>query len=533
MRLPGLDPRRGLQFSVVAAVSAFVIAAAARRHPWNSDDVALQVAMRTWSPGNGTLYLPEGTWLLRVPLYAVTEWMFGSTTTTLAVQTVVLNVLAAVTILWFIRLTISLATANRPEGHPAWENDWIAVLVTCWVITVSPVVVDIMLRPGTRNLENGLVCIGLVLAANRLSPLHPDAKPRSRWSHVRPFLIPAAWFGVLAIHDPIVMYCLVGPAAVLAGMVLVFRRSKIAVNVMIIAIGGIAIWRIGLIALRAIGVETVSLNSRVIEAAEFPSTLATTADSMARIFSVPVFGAAPNELRLAVVGPQLAVLALTAITVWRLTRTFWRNPVAAGAALWVISLIGAFMLSSHGLSDVNIRYLVFTVVPIAGIGAAGIGAAHARPRRLIVAMMTIVLAVHVLDAARSFGTDVSPNTDAARVVEALAAADVQRGYGDFWETLGPSYFDRSLTLVPVTCINGTRTAPRHWFVHDGISRPDHGAARTAFIINDRPGLMPCGREQLMQQFGEPAETVQVTSLITLLIYEGDIGSDMDSAPPPG
>lgn len=533
MRLPGLDPRRILQFSVVAAVSTFVIGAAARQHQWNSDDVALQVAMRTWSPGNGTLYLPEGTWLLRVPLYVVSEWLLGSTTTTLAVQTLVLNVIAAVTILWFIRLTVALATTHRPASHPAWENDWIAVLVTCWVITISPDVVDILMRPATRNLENALVCIGLVLAARSLQRPTDGTPADSTWQHMKPCVLPAVWFGVLALDDPIAMYCLVVPAGILAGIVLVFRRSRLAVNVMTISIGSLAIWQLGWVVLRAIGIETVSLNPRTIEAAELPTTMANTADSMSRILSVPVFGAAPGDLRLAVVVPQLAVLVFGAITVWRLPRTFWQRPVAAGAALWVISLLAAFTLSSHGLSDINIRYLVFTVVPIAALLAAGIVAARARPRRVIVALMTIVLTVHVVDAARSLRTDSSPNTDAARVVEALAEADVQRGYGDFWETLGPSYFDRDLTLVPVTCINGTRTAPRFWFVHDGISKPDPSAARTAFIVNDRPGLLPCGREQLTQQFGEPADTVQVTDLITLLIYEGDIGSNMDPAPPPG
>lgn len=533
MRLTGLDLRRVMQFSVVAAVSAFVIGAAARQHQWNSDDVALQVAMRTWSPGHGTLYLPEGTWLLRVPLYAVTEWIFGSTTTTLAVQTIVLNILAAVAILWFIRLTMTFAVAGRPMTRPMWENDWIAVLVTCWAITASPIVVDIMLRPGTRNLENGLVCIGLVLAASRLRRPTEEQPSTSKWLQIKPFVLPAVWFGVLALHDPIAMYCLVGPAALLAGFVLVFRRSQFAVHVMAIAIGSVAIWRVGLIALRAIGIQTVSLNPRMIQAAELPTTVANTADSMARIFDVPVFGSTPADLRLAVVVPQLAVLALSAVAVWRLTRSFWRNPVAAGAGLWVVSLIAAFTLSSHGLSNINIRYLVFTVVPIAAIIAAGVVAADARPRRVICALMAVVLAVHLIDAARSLRTESSPNADAARVVQALRDADVQRGYGDFWETLGPSYFDDDLTLVPVTCLNGTRTAPRYWFVHDLISHPDPDAARTAFIINDRPGLMPCAREQLAQQFGEPIETVQVTGLISLQIYEGDIGADMDPAPPPG
>lgn len=488
--------------------------------------------MRSWSPGNGTLHLPESTWLLRVPLYSLTEAVLGSSTTTLALQTITLNVLAALMIFWFIHHTVSLVAAGS-DTRTHLTDGWLAVLVTCWVITLSPVVVDNLMRPNLRNLEIGLVCVGLILASRCLRSATLPGNATLNWHRVASLAVPAVWFGVLGVSDATAMYCLVAPAAAVAAVLLVHRPSVVARDVLLMAVGGLVVWRLGLVILRLIGIETVSLNPRFIEAAELPTTMATTADSLANIFDIPLFGSTVGDLRLAVVVPQLILLVLSVFAIRRLRASYWRNSLALGAATWILGLLAAFMLSSHGLSDLNIRYLVFGVVPIAAIIAGGVAATDPRPRALMLALMTIVVAVHVVDAARSIRTASSPNADAARVVEALARADVQRGYGDFWETLGPSYFDRELTLVPVTCINGTRTAPRFWFVHDGISQPDPDAARTAFIVNDRPGLLPCGREHLTQQFGEPVETVQVTSLITLLIYEGDIGSNMDPAPPPG
>jgi hypothetical protein len=531
MRLPGISLRRALQCGVVAGMSGLVTGAVARQHEWNSDDVALQVAMRTWSPGHGTLYLPESTWLLRVPLYAVTEALFGSSPTTLAVQTITLNVASALMVFWLMTSMISLVSAETGR-RPLVGNGWLAVLVTCWVVTVSPVVTDLLVRPANRSLDIGLVSIGLLLVARAFHLGTERDADSALLQQIRPFVLPAVWFGVLAVDDATAMYCLVGPVAIVAAIALINRRSRVARDALVLAGGAAAIWRIGLLLLRAMGIHTQSLNPRVIEASELPTTMANTADSLARIFDVPVFGATIHDLRLAVVVPQLALLTLSALALRHLSRSFWRHPIAAGAATWAIGLVAAFMLSSHGLSNVNIRYLVFGVVPIAALIAAAIAVVDRRPQRIMVGLVVLVFAVHLVDVVRTARVESSPNADSARLVEALNAADIQRGYGDFWETLRPSYFDRSLTLVPVLCVDQHQTAPGTWFVHSAIAEPDPTASRTGYIYSRRPGLGTCAIEDVMQQFGEPLETVEVTGDISLLIYEGDIGEQLAPAQPP-
>ena len=529
MRRPGIDLRLASQVAVVTAVSATTIGAAGRLHQWNSDDVALQVAMRTWSPGNSTLYMPEGTWFLRVPLQAIVEAVFGSGTSTLLVEAIAVNVLAALMIFWFIRLVTSKVVAHTASPSISAENGWMAVLVTCWMLTLSSVVVDSMLRPNLRNLEIGVVCVGLGLVVGRVRLSNAESAQRS----IRRLALPALWFGVLAIDDPTAMYSIVIPAALIGALVFATRRSPLAEDVVLVAGGSVVTWRVGLLLLRAVGVETVSLNPRVIHAAELPTTLANTTDSLARVFDVPIFGATLHDLRLAVVLPQLALLSLAAIAVVRHRTSIRSVPLVIGSAAWAVGLLAAFLLSSHGLSEANIRYVVFGAVPIVAILAASLAATDGRPRRVMLGLMVVVLSVHLYDVARSMRTDTSPNSDAARLVEALSKADVRRGYGDFWETVGPSYFDESLTLVPVRCVDAGLTAARHWFVDGSIAKPDPMAERTAYINNDRPGLLTCTLEQVKAQFGEPLETIQVTTTITLLLYEGDIANNFALPARPG
>ena len=528
MRRPRFDRQLAAQMTAVAATSSLVIGTAGRLYQWNSDDVALQVAMRTWSPGHGTLYLPEATWVLKAPFYAVTEWLFGSQASTLLIEAMVLNVVSALMVFWLIRMIIIRVAALADSSRSMATHGWTAALVTGWLVSLSPVLVDTSLRPTNRSLEIGLICMGLVLTTNRISEVASEPTRQA----IGRLVVPALWWGILAVDDPAAMYSIVAPVALVAVVVLAIRRSRMATNVLVLAVASIVLWRVGLMFLHVLGVRAVSLNPRIIRPAELPTTLANTAESLAIVFDIPVFGARPQDLRLKIVLPQIFFIALAVIAFVRHRASLRLSPLVIGSAMWAFGLLASYGLSSHGLDMANIRYIVFGAIPLTALLAAGLAASDRRPRDVMMVLLAVVLALHMFDSVRSTRTDASPNSESARLVEALSAADIQRGYGDFWETLAPSYFDDSLTLVPVTCVEG-ETAFRRWFVDDEIARVQPNVERTAYIHNERPGLLACPIGLVYEQFGEPVEQISVTATITLLIYDGDIGEKFAPSPTPG
>lgn len=514
--------------SVVSAVCALVIAAAARLHQWNSDDVALQVAMRSWNPGNGTLWLPEATWILKMPLYALTEPILGSHSSTLLIEAVILNVISALLVFWMMRVLLTTVASHATAPISPVTTGWLAALVTTWLISLSSVVTFTLVLPTNRNIEVGLIAVGVVLTIRCITRV-VDLPIRAAIPHLA---LPVLWWGVLAVDDPSAMYAIVLPTALVALVVLVVRRSSVAITTLLIAIGGAVVWRIGLGILHLIGVRAISLNPRTIHPSELPTTLGNAVESLGIAFDVRVFGAMPRDLRLAVVIPQGLLLLLGVVAFIRYRTSLRPIALVMACAVWAAGLLASYVLSSHGLNMANIRYIVFAVTPLGALLAAALVASDERSRRVMVVLLATVVAVHVTDSVRSLRTDSSPNADAEQVVDALSAANIDRGYGDFWETLGPSYFDDSLTLVPVTCVDG-QSAFRRWFVHDEIGEPDPKQDRTAYIHNSRPGLTACSLEQVEAQFGEPTERVVVTDNITLLIYDGDIGEALAPSPTPG
>lgn len=528
MRRIRFDRQLVAQLSAVVAATVLAIAAAARLHQWNSDDVALQVAMRTWTPSNGTLWLPEATWILKVPLYAVAEPLLGSRSSTLLIEALILNVISALLVWWMMRVLLRTVATRAAVPISATTTGWLAALVTIWLITLSSVVTNTLVLPTNRNIEVGLIAVGVVLTLRRI----PQAAAEPFWSALRQLALPATWWGVLAIDDPAAMYAIVLPCALAALVVLAMRRSATAINVLALAVGSMVVWRVGLGLLHLLGVRATSLNPRVIYPSELPTTLGNAVESLGIVFDVRVFGAVPKDLRLAVVVPQALLLLLGVVAFVKYRSSLRPITLVLGCAVWASGLLASYVLSAHGLNMANIRYIVFAATPLGALLAAAMVISEPRLRRTMVALLAIVVAVHVSDSVRSLRVDASPNAEAARLVDALSTAGITRGYGDFWETLGPSYFNESLTLVPVTCVEG-QTAFRRSFVNDAIAKTEPGLDRTAYIHNSRPGLTACSLEQVEAQFGEPSETIAVSDNITLLVYEGDLGESLAPSPPPG
>lgn len=80
----------GAVMVVVGAVASWTAWLRVRTHGWNSDDVALQIAVRDWRPFRDELFVPENTYALHVPLDVFVDAVFGAGAPSLTVQTLLL-----------------------------------------------------------------------------------------------------------------------------------------------------------------------------------------------------------------------------------------------------------------------------------------------------------------------------------------------------------------------------------------------------------------------------------------------------------
>ena len=525
-----------VQLLVVCATVGGTVGATARFRTWTSDDVAVQLALRTWRPGSSTLYWPESTWLVRAPLYLATDAVIGSGRNALVLQALVLNLVAFVLIWWALRRVLdAVARSATPTASatptdptdPTGRRGWLATVTTCWLVTMSPTFVQGQLAVNGRSVEIGLVAAVVVWCARRFAPAPDGVAP------LRSAIVPGLVLALLAVDDATIVYAVVVPALALSAVAWLLGRNGTSALVAVAALIGLAGWRIGLRVLRIVGVTSIPLDVRLARADEYPTTVSNAVESLSRLFDAGVLGSAVRDVRFLVVGPQLLALALGAVLLIRRRRMLAAIPEVAALVVWAGGLLAAFVLSSHGLTIANIRYVAYALAALAMLIGVALVCAPTRARRAIAVALTLVTVVHVVDLGRSVRDDSgAPNAAAARVVEALHAVGISRGYGDFWETLGPSYLGGdSLELVPVGCVEG-RTAARRWFIDDAIDEP-RTAGGSAFVYNTRDGLQTCSLDAIVAQFGEPLERRTVTPEITLLVYGRDIGAEFAAPLPPG
>jgi hypothetical protein len=84
--------RLGVGLVVLLAVIGTAMMARRGRYLTDSDSVAQQSVIQTWQHlGHDDAYLPQDTWLLKFPVYAVVEALPLSSSTRVLIETTILN----------------------------------------------------------------------------------------------------------------------------------------------------------------------------------------------------------------------------------------------------------------------------------------------------------------------------------------------------------------------------------------------------------------------------------------------------------
>jgi hypothetical protein len=180
-----------------------------RRFPlrYDSDDVAWQVALRGWRPGQGTLVLPENTYLLHIPVLVLGDRLLPSGPTALLVVSSILNLVGLALIVWVADRVVATTLDTSPD-----QLDWRTRAVTLASIAVavlaSPDQRLVMSGLTSRNLEIG---IGLVVI-HRLTTVWRDrtsVPPRD-------IVIGGSALALIGLDDPLLRYSIVVPAIAVA-----------------------------------------------------------------------------------------------------------------------------------------------------------------------------------------------------------------------------------------------------------------------------------------------------------------------------
>lgn len=493
----------------------------ARWHPINSDDVAWQVALQTWRPGAETLVLPENSYLLKFPLFLVANAVGADSVGAIVIESMLLNAVALF-LVWHFARYAAIVAAPSDMVRSRWSIDVIAALAVAFTWASSELTWDLASRLTNRNLEIGLI-------AALLEFLHRQYVSREQQARLGAWhAVTGIALGIVIFNDPLLAYSLVVPSLIVVGVLVILGRWR--PNFLIptaICLIGLVAWKATAAVARLVGVDQVALGARFAGVEAIPKQVGIGLDGLARSLGITVFYADPGSESFLLGAIRLAVLGFSLAIVIASCRASRRPDAAIAATGWALALFCVFVLSTHGGSLINIRYLAVVVAAFPAVIAACLVRLRGHTFFALTAVLIALTGwnlVSVLDDLS--GPDGSPNDLRQEMASALRNAIGDEAtdtavFGDFWDSHVHSYFTGlDPQVLAVGCASGV-TVPRYWISDfSRFSRPP--SKQSIFIYNPEPGLFTCPRDDLLAQFGVPDTVVPVRDK-ELWIFDRDLG----------
>lgn len=533
-RRPGLPAPRGLWLGVPVLLAVLSAAMLLRhgRHPLDSDSVAQQSMLNTWSRlGHGETYVPEDTWILKFPVYAVVEAFPLPSATRVLVETTILNGTGYALVAWACWLI---------AGGCGFERRWTdVVLPLTWLTTLSGALGGYLsIMPNHRNIELGMAFALLALLGRYLSTSRPDTKdgrPRV-WRFAGGL---AAWLtmALLWLDDPYFVYLLAVPAVL--GCVAWFAVRRCGTRCLVAAgliISSVLALPLGRGALALVGVHTSNHSNGVsLEPAAVWRRIGLLPESLAHQFGWTEAGTGAGTAHGAAVVVLLAGMVAggyLALRAWRLRSL----PLFLISSHWLL-VVGAVIINRAVVDYHAGRYLMPGLLDLAvGLGLAAASLRRRRPRiaRAVTVLLAFATSANLVFAVVSPRPAPVATGQRHTILAAIDRSGASKGFGNFWSTNVYVHASRGrLAISDVTC-EGGRLQLRHWLTDTARAQ---APARRSFLIWEAGYFSACPLSALDRQLGVPRERTPIPSPTTsqpayLLVYDHDIGPLLDGAPLP-
>lgn len=498
---------------------------------WRSDDVAWQVALRTWRPGVEHLAIPENTYVIRIPLLLLVDWLTPSGVWQLAATSLVLNGIAFLLVRGFGRAVMAASLGCRPSELSIWAELAVAGAA------VMPLIFSEALRLSnagltTRNLETGIYLLVLRLALE-------VATCQREFGSTRDIVKAAVVVGVLSLNDPLFVASIVAPGSLLLIVSIALGRYAAGApwriqcsRLLFSAILGMGFW---LMARRCL--ELASVKQQPSGVSLTPSQVANNAANLLRVIRL-AGGASPNAgdpttIQLIAIVSGSIGLAL-AVTVIAMARRHGRLGQLWMAWFAVLCLL--FVLSSAGQSVAGFRYVSV------GLGGLPVVAAAVWAKKAYGTVATVTLAA-LLSCMAAIEASVERHGHPNDGIEQLALAvdgvaersGITIGYAGYWAAHVSTYLNSAgARVLGVRCDSSGSTIPFDWLADmsqfSSVERAQRSRSGTFYVIDRTPLATGCDPELIAQQFGEPSYVVLVGSPLQyeLWVWPYDIGSSISS-----
>ncbi len=495
------------------------------RYAVDSDSVAQQSLLWTWrEQGHNVTYLPSNTWLLKWPLYAAVESLSLSPEVRLWLEAGIANAVG-----YGLVASACWSLADRPGFERRWTD---VALPSVWVVTLGGALGYYMaIMPNFRNIEIGLAYWSVAFCSKYLgSATTSPETPRRDWR--KGLGLPALASLVLSVFwldDPYFGLVLGLPLAGICATWWCFhRRAHKLLTVSGVIAASFALTLLWHRLLKLLGVVIVP------QASVLSINPAQVQDRLGLLWPAVAsqIGLRPQHLTPA---PTLGVAVLLAGALSSVMLAHWAYRRGALALLllamsWVIIALATAV--KGGVADVSAgRYLMPAIVALAtllGLGAARLRAHRRSLSRIATGVLVAAIAANVVQF-----TSVPPARHAAyqehaRLVDAITATGVTKGYADYWASNIHVHATRGrLAITPVSCADGRL---RLWEFLTDSSRDRLAAPRTFLVWDDR-AFDGCTLEQVVTQFGDPVDRIPVAAPSggptgLLLVFDRDISSRM-------
>ena len=482
--------------------------------PYHSDDVYLQTVLSQWARGyHDTATVGSDNFILKAPLYLLLGQLTHNGRSVLFLTALVLNIIG------FGLLVVSFRYFAERLG----ANKEVVVLPLIWLASLGASFVEILMNPNLRNVEVGMAFAFLMLVA-RYADGHLRASPPR-------LVLYLLGLGLFLYNDPYFLYFIVAPLLVLlVGTVLIREVPNPRVARLIaFLIGGIVASKLVDAVARAFGFEAARGEVEFISLSQLGPHVKLLVQGLlalfgADFFSKPVFGFDSIHALLG-----LAVL----VAVVSFAFLSMRVPEHGVPWRWFFGLLPAFVAAgfvfSNQTADVgSARYLV--LVPFTGVLLVSLLLHAAKPRlqRLGAALLLLAAATNVASSARSFSRPPGgPNARNYVVIDAVRDSGLTKGYASYWSSNINTFLsgDR-IDFIQVECA-ARRLRPYAWLTDNAILQKP---ARRSFYLYETHGpTSACSRDDVVRQFGAPAESRTIDATAELMVYDYDLADAFGTA----
>lgn len=474
---------------------------------YNSDDVALQTILSQWARGyHEVATVGADTFILKAPLYLLLGRFTHNGRSVLFLTGLILNIAGFSLFVASLRYFVVRLGGKRE----------LLVLPLVWLSSLGTYFSYILANPNSRNFEIGLAFALLMLVAKYL-----DGQMSVRPARLVLCLFALALF---LYNDPYFLYLVVVPLLVLLVIILLRDGSSPRVaRLGAFLVSGVLVFKLVDVLARAGGFEANGGDVAFIRLSQLWPHVDLLIQGILTIcradfFSKQVIGveAVHALLGLAVVlvlvvFPFLARRVREQGVPWR--RFFGLLPAFIAAV---------FVLSNQTVNRGSTRFLVMVPFLTTLLVALVLQTANPRVRRLGAAVVLLAAVANLTESAGSFSRPPrSPNAANYVAIDAARSSGVSKGYAGYWSSNINTYLsgDR-IDFIQVECAAPPRLRPYRWWSDEAILQKP--SSRSFYLYEADNFSTACSREDVIRQFGEPAQVHVIDAKTELMVFDHDL-----------